>query len=68
MHPKDVTHGLQVNPVGVLSKNVQPCMVIIGDTWGGLMTCGAVNAERTLGISVKGLSYVHKMKKVGVCE
>ena len=66
MHqPKEVTRGLQVNPVG---DHAQPFMVIIGAIWGGLMTCSAVNAQRTLGISVKGLCHVQKMEKVGAFE
>lgn len=68
MHPEEVTRGLQVNPVGDLKNNAQSFMVIIWAIWGSLMTCRAVNAERTLGISVKGLCHVEKMKKVGACE
>ena len=69
MHqPKEVTRGLQVNPVGDLTKNAPPFMVIIGHIGGSLMTCRALNAQKKLGISVKGLSHVQKMKKVGACE
>ena len=65
MHLKEVARGLQVNPVGDLTKTAQPFMVIIGDIWGSLMTCRAFHAWKTLGISVKGLCHVQKMKKVG---
>ena len=68
MHPEEVTRGLQVNPVGDHTKNVQPFMVITGDIWASLMTCRADNAKSTLGIFVKGLCRVHKMKKVAACE
>ena len=68
MYPKEVTRGLQVNPVGKMTESAQPFMAFTGHIWGGLMTCCAINAEETLGISVKGLCHVQKMKKVGACE
>jgi len=68
MHPEEVTRGLQVNPVGDLKKNAQSFMVIIWAIWGSLMTYRAITVISTLGISVKGLCHVQKMKKVGACE
>ena len=45
----------------------QPFMVIIGTILDSLMTCCAVVAQRTLGISVKKLCHVPNMKEVGAC-